>query len=298
MAKKSPEGLPPDFAHEPLQLRLRGHLSQVIGDRDPYLASGQHHLVSQYVHSTLAQWGPVTAHPFEFRGQRHTNWVLALPPDPRATDAQAPLIVGAHYDAAPGTPGADDNASGVAVLLELAHFFAQWPLRRPLWLVAFDLEEYGLLGSRAYATALKSAQQPIHLMLSLEMLGYCDRTPHSQEYPTPLLARLYPHTGDFIALVGNLATLPFMPRLGHHLRRAGAPCQWLPVPNRGAALPATRMSDHAPFWDCDYPAMMVTDTAFLRNPHYHKASDRLDTLDLDFMTRICQGLMLGLPALT
>jgi Zn-dependent M28 family amino/carboxypeptidase len=208
------------------------------------------------------------------------------------------VIIGAHYDAVPGTPGADDNASGVAVLLELARLFAAQPPAVPLWFVAFDMEEYGMLGSQAYAADLKAAGQSVRLMLSLEMLGYCDRAPHSQQYPSPVLEKLYPNTGDFIALVGNLSTIPAMRKLSKHIKQSGAACEGLPVPNGGAAIPATRLSDHSPFWDCGYPAIMVTDTAMMRNPHYHEPSDRIDTLDLDFMTQICQGLTTWIAALT
>lgn len=285
----------PDFKW--VQTRLLTHLEHLVGDRDPYLASGKHRLVQQYVQSVLAPCGAVTCHTFTVRTRQHHNWILALPGAATAGPAAAPIIVGAHYDTVPGTPGADDNASGLAVLLELARYCATQSLSRPVWFVAFDLEEYGLLGSRAYAESLRLNGQAVHLMLSLEMLGYCDRTPHSQSYPSPLLARLYPHRGDYVALVGNLSTLWAMHRLRRYMRKAGAACEYLPVPNRGTAIPATRRSDHASFWDCGYRAMMVTDTAFLRNPHYHQASDRLNTLDLDFMTHACLSLMTGLAAM-
>lgn len=133
-------------------------------------------------------------------------------------------------------------------------------------------------------------------MLSLEMLGYRDATPGSQQYPSGLGA-LYPDRGDFIGLIGNLPTLPDLIRLSRIMRQAGTPCQWLPAGQRGMLVPQTRLSDHAPFWDQGYRALMVTDTAFMRNPHYHKASDRLETLDLDFLTGICQGLADGIQRL-
>ncbi|MEM9120445.1 MAG: M28 family peptidase [Cyanobacteria bacterium P01_F01_bin.56] len=283
---------------ESVKARLWRHLEHLVGDRDPYLAAGQHRLIEQYVQSTLATFGPVTSHTFAVRAREHRNWILQLPAATTANLATAPLIIGAHYDTVPGTPGADDNASGLAVLLELARYYATQPLARPVWLVAFDMEEYGLLGSQAYAESLRASSQAVHLMLSLEMLGYCDRTPHSQRYPSPWLARFYPDRGDYIALVGNLSTLWVMRRLRRQLQRTGAACEYLPVPNRGTAIPATRRSDHAAFWDYGYRAMMVTDTAFLRNPHYHEPSDRLDTLDLDFMTHVCLGLMTGLTAMS
>ena len=280
---------------EAVKARLLTHLENLVGDRDPYLAEGSHYFAQQYIQSQFAAVGTVTCQTFEVRSRQHHNWIVQLPAANSATTA--PLIIGAHYDTVPGTPGADDNASGVAVLLELAHYLTTQSLPRPVWCVAFDLEEYGLLGSLAYARSLQTQNQSVYLMLSLEMLGYCDRTPHSQTYPSPLLAQVYPHRGDYIALVGNLSTLGKMRRLKRHLNQTGTACEYLPVPNRGKAIPATRQSDHAAFWDCGYPALMVTDTAFLRNPHYHQPSDRLDTLDLDFMISICQGLMTGLLAI-
>jgi len=297
MSTSPPPGETPKRDFAAVQARLLEHLQALVGDRDPYLASGGHRLAEHYIHSTLEAWGAVTSYPFEVQGREHRNWILTLPAASPPASSMPPLIIGAHYDAVPGTPGADDNASGVAVLLELARHFAAQPLPRPFWFVAFDMEEYGLLGSKAYAAQLKADGQAVHLMLSLEMLGYRDRTPHSQEYPSPLLTRLYPHTGDYIALIGSLPTVLAMQQLSRQLKRSGAACEWLPVPNRGAAIPATRLSDHAPFWDCGYRAMMVTDTAFMRNPHYHQLSDRLDTLDLDFMTAICLGLITGLSAI-
>ena len=134
-------------------------------------------------------------------------------------------------------------------------------------------------------------------MLSLEMLGYFSQAPQSQQYPLPALSRIYPSTGNFIALIGNVPALPATVALQRGLKRADAPCWWLPVINRGKQIPDTRRSDHAPFWDAGYPAIMVTDTAPLRNPHYHKASDRIETLDLAMMANITLGLAASLSQL-
>ncbi len=274
---------------------LQNHLTQIVRDRDPYLATSGHFYVQQYIRQQLKQWGDVETHEFQLRGKTHQNLILNLPVENRRKQ-KPPILIGAHYDAVPGTPGADDNATGVAVLLELARIFAAQPASYPLRLVAFDLEEYGLLGSAAYAAQLRQQQQPLRLMISLEMLGYCDSKPGSQRYPAPL-ERFYPNRGDFIALVGSLPTIPDMVRLKRSIRQDGTACEWLPVPNRGLILPQTRLSDHASFWDRGYRAMMVTDTAFLRNPHYHQASDSIETLDLDFLTGICQGLSQGIRCL-
>lgn len=279
-----------------LKQRLHSHLIEIVRERDPYLATEGHFYVQQYIRRQLEQWGTVESCEFKIQARTHVNLLLKLPAQTRLS-TQPPIILGAHYDAVPGTPGADDNATGVAALLELARSLAQQPARYPIQLIAFDLEEYGMLGSQDYAQALFQAQQPVRLMLSLEMLGYCSQEPNSQRYPSPLLKAIYPNQGNFIGLIGNLPTLPDLLHLSHHIRRAGVPSRWLPAGMKGQILQATRLSDHSPFWDRGYRAIMVTDTAFMRNPHYHKASDRIETLDLDFLTGTCLGLIRGLQTL-
>jgi Zn-dependent M28 family amino/carboxypeptidase len=275
---------------EDLQHNLQSHLAQMTRDRDPFFATAGHFYAQHYIHEQLSQWGNVTSHEFEFRGRTHQNLILDLPhSDLPHSQATAPILIGAHYDTVPGSPGADDNATGVAVLLEIARAIAIHPARSPVRLVAFDLEELGV-GSKLYAEFLKQQGQKLRLMMSLEMLGYCDRTPNSQRYPASFLKRFYPSSGDFIALIGNLKTIPDLIRLSHMIRKSVS-CEWLPVDNRGLLLPDTRRSDHAHFWDQGYKAVMVTDTADLRNPHYHRGSDRIDTLDLPFLTGVCQGLI-------
>ncbi len=284
-----------------LEARLADHLQQIARERDPYLATAGHFSVQQYVRSQLAAWGTVEQHDFQYRtgGRVHHNLVLNLPAQdsPAAKAKGGCILVGAHYDAVPGTPGADDNASGVAVLLELARWFAAHPARYPVRLIAFDLEEYGMQGSTAYAEQVVQTGEPIRLMLSLEMLGYFSQAPQSQTYPAGLQF-FYPDQGDFIALIGTVPTIPEMLHLRKYLRQATVPCQWLPAGWQGKLVAATRLSDHAPFWDRGDRAIMVTDTAFLRNPHYHQPSDRIDTLDLQRMACICEGLAAALQHLT
>ncbi len=277
-----------------LKERLYDHLIQLTRERDPYFSTAGHFFVQQYIIQQLQQWGSVETHEFQVNGRTHKNLILHLPAANNSN--KPPILIGAHYDGVPGTPGADDNATGVAALLELARIFATQPIKHPLQLVAFDMEEYGLLGSIDYATKLQSQKQPLRLMVSLEMLGYCDSTPGSQSYPSPL-ERIYPNTGDFIALIGNLPTIPDLLSLSENMHKHGTNCQWLPAPNRGLIVPQTRWSDHSPFWDRGYKAIMVTDTAMLRNPHYHKESDRIETLDLDFFTGVCNSLAQSIPLL-
>ncbi|AFZ29141.1 peptidase M28 [Gloeocapsa sp. PCC 7428] len=279
-----------------LKERLFAHLQQIACDRDPYLATAGHFFVQHYIYQELEKYGSVESFEFTVRGKTHQNLILNLP----GKQQGFPILVGAHYDAVPGTPGADDNATGVAVLLELARIFASNPAKHPLRLVAFDLEEYGLLGGSGaseYAVHLRQQNQPLRLMISLEMLGYCDSTPGSQQYPIRLLERLYPNCGNFIGLIGNLPTILDLVYLSRSIRQAGVSSEWLPVFNKGLIVPQTRLSDHAHFWDQGYPAMMITDTAMLRNPHYHKASDTIETLNLDFLAGVCLGLVQGLQSL-
>ena len=201
--------------------------------------------------------------------------------------------MGAHYDGPLHSPGADDNASGLAALLELAQRWRAEPPRRPVWLVAFDQEEWGMVGSEALATELKASGQPLKLMVSLEMLAF---TSAEQSYPHPAMRQVYGSTGDFIALVANTSAGLMLPGLsaamGHHVKT-----KVLPVPNRGAGIPDVRLSDHSPFWDQGYNALMVTDTSYRRNPHYHQMSDNVDTLDLPFFCQVVNGLDAALSRL-
>lgn len=283
-----------DSATQGIKERLLAHLKQIVRDRHPYLNSEAHFYVREYIRQELQNWGEVETHYFSMRGKTHQNLILNLPGQNRAKNKRsAPILIAAHYDAVPGSPGADDNATGVAVLLEMARKFNTNPPRFPLRLIAFDLEEYGMVGSIQYASELKKNQDPLRLMLSLEMLGYCNPTPGSQRYPAGL-KYFYPDRGNFIALVGNLPTVGDLRHLSRHIRRGGTPCEWLPIPNQGTVVPATRLSDHSPFWDQGYRAILVTDTSFLRNPHYHQPGDTIDSLDLDFLTGVCQGLIAGI----
>lgn len=278
-----------------LRNNLDTHLSHICHLRHPYWSPQGHQKVKDYIQQFLAQWGEVEQDPFTIRGQIHHNLVLRLPGGASSQNRPA-ILVGAHYDAVPGSPGADDNASGVAVLLEFARLWSLNPGSYPLQLVAFDMEEEGCLGSKSYAQKLKQAKYPLRLMLSLEMLGYCSQDPGSQAYPAGL-ERFYPKVGNFMALIGNWPTLLTLISLKQSLKEAKVPCEWLLAGHRGMLVPETRRSDHAPFWDQGYPAILVTDTANLRNPHYHRLSDQKETLNLSFLTQACWGLLQRLSSL-
>jgi Zn-dependent M28 family amino/carboxypeptidase len=202
------------------------------------------------------------------------------------------FCVGAHVDSTPDSPGADDNASAVAALLEIARLLPEdWPAAPSLnlELVAFDLEEYGMLGGSAHVRRLQADGTELAGMVSLEMLGYCDSRPNSQALPRSLVG-MYPETGDFIAVIGNQNSGPLIDRFRDGLRRVKElPVETLQVSDNGNQLQATRLSDHSPFWDAGYAALMITDTSFLRNPFYHTPGDTLETLDYEFLRRVAEG---------
>jgi Zn-dependent M28 family amino/carboxypeptidase len=225
---------------------------------------------------------------------------ILLATAPKAAGASAYYLVGAHYDTVPGTPGADDNASAVAVLLELAGRLRNERLKAPVLFAAFTLEEppaylTGHQGSRVFVRSCQSNSNRMLGAIVLEMVGY---TAPRQHYP--YLARWpgYPAQGDFIGIIGNWRSL----RFGWTVLKGFRENQSLPVrslflPFNGWILPETRLSDHASFWDAGLPAVMVTDTAFFRNPNYHLPSDTIDTLDFTFMAELVKSLELALHAL-
>lgn len=217
---------------------------------------------------------------------------------PARFDENAPrLLVGAHLDSLPQTPGADDNASAVAALLEIASCLDnEWPddtvgVPVSLELVAFDLEENGMLGGAARAAELSRDGVDLFGMVSLEMLGYRDPTPGAQSLPR-LLEGLYPDTGDFIAVIGNQRSESLIELWARGMREIeGLPVETLAVPENGEALQATRLSDHSPFWDAGFRALMITDTSFMRNPHYHQPSDTPETLDPRFLAEVTRACL-------
>jgi Zn-dependent M28 family amino/carboxypeptidase len=189
-----------------------------------------------------------------------------------------------------GSPGADDNASGLAALLECARLGSRREMDFTICFAAVDLEEYGMHGSRHLAARLKQEGIDVRAMLSLEMVGYTDPKPGAQKYPV-VLRPFYPSTGDFIALVANWKSRNLLRNVATVFRQVPElPVQTLAVPGNGWLLPVSRLSDHAPFWDRGFPALLVTDTAFLRNPNYHRPTDTIETIDVSFLGRVTEAL--------
>ena len=239
--------------------------------------------VRSYVKERLSSFGEVEENFFKEGSEEGVNYILKFPGEKQNLD---PILIGAHYDGPIQSPGADDNASGVAALLELIRHLSENPPKRPTWMVAFDQEEWGLLGSKALSRELKAKGQKLKLMVSLEMLAY---TSKKQDYPLPAMRKLYGDKGDFIALVANTACAVILPGLSKNMGKH-IPTKVLPVPLKGNVLADVRLSDHSPFWNEGYNAMMITDTSFLRNPHYHQPTDTVETLDLKFFSKVVAGL--------
>jgi hypothetical protein len=202
------------------------------------------------------------------------------------------VVIGAHYDTVPQTPGADDNASGVAALLALAKTLSTMTPDRTVRLVAFANEEpvyfqTELMGSRVYAKRCKARGEKIVAMLSLETMGYYSDKKKSQKYPFPL-SMVYPSRGNFIAVVGNRESKALVKRVTKTMETD----KTLPV--ESASLPGdlrgVGWSDHWSFWQEGYDAVMITDTAPFRNPHYHRKSDKPKTLDYVRLAAAVRGL--------
>jgi Zn-dependent M28 family amino/carboxypeptidase len=280
-----------------LSARLFRHLDMlagVIGERNVY-RYGALEAAARYIEDTFTSVG-YTPREQEFAayGKPVRNIEVEL------TGTRRPervWIVGGHYDSIDGSPAADDNASAVAGVLELARLLAAKPCRDTVRFVTFVNEEPPFykgpeMGSVVYAERCRERDETIRGMINLEMIGYYRDERGSQKYPLPLGKRpwkwLLPSRGNFIAFVGNFASASLTRRCKRHFRKSVRfPALWAAAPDR---LDGTGMSDHWSFWQQGYPAVMVTDTAFFRNPHYHKLSDKPDTLDYPRMASVVTGL--------
>lgn len=270
--------------------RLLTYLRALVGERHPVTAPAHLHQAEEYLADTFAQLGlQVSAHPFEALGGTYRNVIASLLPTHGGRSLgnsmpPAPLLLAAHYDTVEESPGADDNASALAVLLETAGRLRHMERSREILCIAFCLEEEGLLGSLAYAAALNAAARDILGAVVLECVGFASDAEGSQTVPpgTPIAA---PTTGNFLAVVGNSASAGLATAVTE-AARPHVPVVPLVIPGQGELLPDTRRSDHAAFWHYGLPAVMLTDTANFRNPNYHRPTDTLETLNLDFLTDV------------
>ncbi len=272
--------LPPLSAQEEaLVERLRRHVYELASDQ----RNVDLERPARYIEQALAAHGLSPAsHRFQSAGREVRNIELEPP--------RVALVVGAHYDTVPGSPGADDNASAVAVLIELAGMLGKEGL--PIRFVAFANEEEPHfmgpdMGSWVSAKRSRDRGEALRGMLSLEMLGFYRDQPGSQRYP-PLLNLFYPDRADYIAFVGDIGARALVRAgIAAFRRHAKFPSEGVAAP---AFVPGITRSDHWSYRDQGFPAIMVTDTAYNRNPHYHRGSDTPDTLDYERMARVALGL--------
>jgi Zn-dependent M28 family amino/carboxypeptidase len=266
------------------------YLSETLGDRSVYRPQALK-AAEEYVSQSFGALGYTPERQsFIYLKQEVANVIAGR------RDASGYYILGAHFDTVAGTPGADDNASGVAVLLETARLAGSLSPPLPWAFIGFTTEEppafsTPYMGSRVYARRAKEQGETVKGMLCLEMVGYYRYEPNSQPLPFPLQYLGYPTTGNFIALVADRRSRPLLAGLEQALKSGcHLPVSAIAIPFEGYILPESRLSDHANFWDQGYPAVMLTDTAFLRNPHYHGPGDVLANLDFDAMVELTLGL--------
>ena len=267
-----------------------GALAGAIGERNVW-RDGSMAAAAAYIRKTLEAAGyAVNVQPFTSRGVSVNNLEAVLPGNALAKEI---IVVGAHYDSVTDSPGANDNASGVAAMLELARLLAGTSLPRSVHFVAFANEEapffYGdEMGSNRYAARAQAQGARIEAMLSLETIGYYTDQAGSQRYPFPFNL-FYPNTGNFIGFVGNLSSRGLVRRaVGAFRAHTAFPAEGVAAPS---GIEGVHWSDHWSFWEAGYPAIMVTDTAPFRYPYYHRATDVPGALDYVGMARVTGGLV-------
>ena len=264
-------------------------LAADIGERSVF-QPGRLAAAERFIETTFADAGyTVQRHPFDVLGVTCVNLSAAIQGTDRPDEI---VIVGGHYDTVFDCPGANDNGSGIAATLALARALRDHAPARTIRFVAFVNEEPPLfqtpqMGSLVYAKACRDKDENVVAMLSIETIGFYSDTTGSQDYPVPI-GLFYPSRGDFIAFVGNYKSRRLVREVvGSFRRQAKFPSQGGALPG---GLPGVGWSDHWSFWQVGYPALMVTDTAPFRYPHYHRPSDTPDKLDYERMARVVDGL--------
>jgi Zn-dependent M28 family amino/carboxypeptidase len=272
---------------------LRQHIAVLAGD------IGERNIwrgdtldaTADYIEKTLQASGyAVSSQSFTAQGKDVRNLEVVLDGSSRAEES---VVIGAHYDTVSGSPGANDNGSGIAALLEIARLLSDRTLARSVRLVAFVNEEAPFfytweMGSHRYARRARERGDKITAMLSLETIGYYADAKGSQRFPNPVYSWLYPDTGNFIGFVGNVGSRKLVRQCLRSFRSHTA------FPAEGVAAPGNmtgiHWSDHWSFWQEGYPALMVTDTAPFRYPHYHASTDTPDKIDYQRLARVVSGL--------
>jgi Zn-dependent M28 family amino/carboxypeptidase len=294
MPLKSYSGPLPPLSSAQLELQSRlsaevKYLSETIGERNVW-RTGSLQVAIDHLRGNFQQAGySVTERTYRVEGQEVSNLEVSITGSESTGET---LVVGAHYDTVAGTVGADDNATGVAAVLELARQLRESKPRKTIRFVIFINEEppffqTSRMGSMVYAQQLRRENVRVSAMISLEMLGFYSDAPGSQKYPA-LLGLFYPSRGNFLGFVGNLESRDLVRRAVRAFRESTS------FPSEGIAAPAEwpgiGWSDQWSFWQEHYPAIMITDTALFRYPYYHTPLDTADRLDFGRMARVVEGV--------
>lgn len=281
---------PLNTAQAEIESRLRRHVAAIASREHNMEHPAALEAAAREIESVLTGLGyTVTAQRFASRSAEVRNIEIEIPGGARAAEI---VLVGAHYDSVSGSPGGNDNGSGVAALLELARLLRGAKPERTLRLVWFVNEEppyftTGDMGSQHYAQRSRQRGERIVAMFSLETIGWYSDERGSQHYPFPL-SFFYPSRGDFLAFVSNFSSRPLLHEaIAAFRRHAAFPSEGVAAP---ALLPGVDWSDHASFWQRGYPALMLTDTALYRYPWYHSAQDTPDKVDYARLARVTTGL--------
>jgi Zn-dependent M28 family amino/carboxypeptidase len=283
-------------AHALIEGNLRLHVDRLAGLIGPRVLSKPNSIRATvgYIENQWTEMGfAVRRETFSVLGDEASNLIVEKQGMRRSEQL---ILLGAHYDTIAGTPGADDNASAVAVLLEVSRLLKHHTAARTARYVAFACEEppyfnLDAMGSQHHARQARARAEQIKAMLCLEMVGYFSSEPLSQLVPPSIprrYHRFFPKRGDFLAAVGNLASwkLAWVFRRGFK-RATRLPLFSIVLPE---AVGEIRLSDNSSFWDQGYPALMLTDTSFLRNPNYHRETDLPETLDYAALTQVTLGV--------
>jgi Zn-dependent M28 family amino/carboxypeptidase len=275
-----------------LAARLSAHvkyLSETVGEKN-LLRAGSLQAATDYLRNNLQQEGYVVSeHAYQVSGQKVSNLEVTLT---GSNSGGGEVVVGAHYDSVCGAPGANDNASGVSAVLELARQFQGSKLNKTVRFVFFVNEEppyfqTNSMGSLVYAQQLRRDRVPVSAMISLETIGYYSDKKGSQKYP-PVLNLFYPDRGDFVDFVGNSESRELVRRTIRRFREStNFPSEGIAAPTD---WPGIGWSDHWSFWQEGYPAIMVTDTAPFRYPYYHTPRDTSNWVNCEKMARVVDGV--------
>lgn len=295
MPGKPHSGTLPPLSAEEIQIvaGLRRHIGMLAGDigerniwRDDTLEAAADYIEQAFRASGYA----VSSQSFTAHGRPVRNLEVVI--DGTSQSAES-VVIGAHYDTVRGSPGANDNGSGIAGLLEIARLLRERTLGRSVHLVAFVNEEAPFfytseMGSRNYARRAREHDRRITAMLSLETIGYYADDKGSQRFPNPVYSWFYPDTGNFIGFVGNIRSRKLVRQCLRSFRSHTAfPAEGVAAPGNMAGI---HWSDHWSFWQEGYPALMVTDTAPFRYPHYHASTDTAEKIDYERLARVVAGL--------